>query len=58
MQHLGASYGFSVGVLISISVSFVGISRPIYCKKLDGAVVHRFFLKVRLGWVRYQQLNF
>ena len=29
MQHLGASYGFSVGVLMSICGPFVGISRPI-----------------------------
>ena len=36
MQHLGA---FSVGVLISISGRFVGISRPISSKKLDGAEV-------------------
>ena len=46
MQHLGASYGFSVGVLISIVGRFVGISRPISSKKLDGAVVRSFFFRL------------
>ena len=43
MQHLGASYGFSVGVLMSICGRFVGFSRPISSKKLDGAVLRLSF---------------